>query len=72
MKTLRQVLEQLNRDGITISEWSRVHGFKAGQVRDVLRGKAKGRYGAAHDIAVAMGLKEGRGSSPDLNEGVLE
>lgn len=59
MKTRAQIKRQLLRSGVSIREWARAHGYPHGQVRDVLRGRAKGRRGASHNIAVLLGLKDG-------------
>lgn len=59
MKTRQQVLKAMERSGVTVAAWAREHGYRADQVRDVLRGKAKGRFGAAHEIAVRLQIKAG-------------
>lgn len=59
LRTIEQVKSQLKRHGITVAEWARTNGHEVGQVRDVLRGRAKGQYGASHAIAVKLGLKDG-------------
>lgn len=58
MKTLKEAADQFRKAGIAVSAWSRQNGFKAYQVRDVLRGKSKGNFGEAHKIAVALGIKD--------------
>ena len=59
MKTPKQVRAEFERRGETLAHWARKHDFAYGRVRDVLRGKAKGRYGDAHKIAVMLGIKDG-------------
>ncbi len=63
MKTLdqarTQLLRQLDETGIPLATWARDHGFEAQTVRDLLRGKSKGRFGQSHSIAVALGIKRG-------------
>ena len=59
MCSIQQVRRDFKRTGVTISGWAQMNGFTTDQVRDVLRGKAKGHYGAAHDIAVRLGIKAG-------------
>lgn len=63
MKTLDQarteLLQVLDRQGISIAEWARRKGVRRQAVYDILRGKSKGRLGQSHLIAVAIGLKEG-------------
>lgn len=63
MKTPKEAADQFRKAGIAVSEWSRQNGFKAHQVRDVLRGKTKGNFGASHKISVALGIKEHSGSA---------
>jgi gp16 family phage-associated protein len=57
--TTKQVRGYLAFRGWTIDAFARVHGFKPQQVEDVLRGKAKGKFGQSHAIAVTLGLKHG-------------
>ena len=45
--------------GISVSEWARVHGFSTVLVYQVLDGQRKCRRGQSHQIAVALGLKQG-------------
>jgi len=59
MKTIAQVKEGFRQRGETIPEWSKKHGFKVNAVRNVIYGKAKGNWGASHDIALLLGLKDG-------------
>lgn len=44
--------------GLTISHWALEHGFDPRQVYAVLSGRTRGKRGKAHQIAVALGLKE--------------
>ena len=69
MKTKKEASDQFRKEGITVSAWARSNGFKPQQVRDVLRGKAKGNFGAAHKISVALGFKENPQSSLMLSQG---
>lgn len=45
--------------GTSVAEWARVRGFSAGLVYQVLEGRRKCMRGQSHQIAVALGLKEG-------------
>lgn len=45
--------------GISVSEWARKRGFSAILVYQVLDGQRKCRRGQSHQIAVALGLKQG-------------
>ncbi len=51
-----QVKARLRRSGTTITQWALAHGYTRRQVYRVLNGVAKGHYGRAHEIAVALGL----------------
>lgn len=43
--------------GVSVTDWAAAHGFEREAVYDVLNGRTKGRRGAAHRIAVALGIK---------------
>jgi gp16 family phage-associated protein len=43
--------------GVSVTDWAVAHGFEREAVYDVLNGRTKGRRGAAHRIAVALGIK---------------
>ena len=45
--------------GLTAAAWARANNFPVRVVQELLRDRAKGNYGVAHDIAVALGIKEG-------------
>ena len=45
--------------GLTVTEWSQVHGFPREVVYAALAGRTRGFRGQAHDAAVALGLKKG-------------
>jgi gp16 family phage-associated protein len=54
----REKLKQLfEANGLTVTEWAAARGFKRDQVYAVLNGRAAGRRGASHRIAIALGLK---------------
>lgn len=59
-KTLAQIQKEFAEAGITVSEWARTNGFNRMTVVDVLRGHRIGKYGEAHHVAVALGLKVGQ------------
>ena len=50
----------LQMQGVTLSEFARMHGFKYRTVSEVIRGVNKGLYGEGHRVAVALGLKQER------------
>ena len=51
--------EWLQAQGLTAAAWARANNFPVRVVQELLRDRAKGNYGVAHDIAVALGIKEG-------------
>ena len=59
LKTVSEVRADLDRRGLTIREWSRRNGISDRIVRELLRGRFKGRHGAAHRAAVLLGIKDG-------------
>lgn len=58
-KTTEEVKREFERAGISIGSWAKANGFHRQDVYAVLNGQNKARYGKAHAIAVALGLKEG-------------
>lgn len=52
-----QAKQRIFNQGMTISGWARVHGYKPRIVSCVLNGQIKGRHGLSHEIAVKLGLK---------------
>jgi len=58
VKTTKQVRDEFNRTGKSITDWAREHGYKDSLVFEVLRGR-KCLRGKSHEIAVLLGLKDG-------------
>lgn len=54
-----QIREIFNEAGISISEWARQNGFSGSLVYQVLDGKRQCLRGQSHQIAVALGIKQG-------------
>ncbi len=52
-----QVKERFRARGITVTQWAEENGYPRNAVYRVLNGFDKARYGRAHEIAVALGLK---------------
>ena len=65
LKTPQQVKAEFERAGVSIGAWAKANGFKREQVYAILTGNTKAKYGTAHQIALALGLKEGVVGSPD-------
>lgn len=57
--TPEQVKQRFRKSGVTITQWASDNGFSRHAVYRVLNGFDKAHYGRAHEIAVALGLKEG-------------
>ena len=59
MKTIDEIKNEFDTNGLSVAEWSRQHGFPYQSVQQVLQGLSKCKRGISHNIAVALGLKEG-------------
>jgi len=57
--TREQARADLDHKGISIAEFSRLHGLNKNLVSDLLNGRIKGRRGEAHRAAVLLGIKDG-------------
>lgn len=65
-KTAREVKAEMALKGLALSEWARLHGFKPRTVYAVVYGQRKALRGIGHDIAVALGMKEGKPRSATI------
>ncbi|MCC7632563.1 DNA-binding protein [Stenotrophomonas rhizophila] len=59
LKTAPEVREELDRQGISIAEFARMHKLDKRATWLVLSGRNKGRRGEAHRAAVVLGIKAG-------------
>lgn len=59
LRSREQVREEFFKQGVSIAEWARKHGFKYSQVVDVLRTDRQCCRGNSHKIAVLLGIKDG-------------
>ena len=57
--TPEQAREALDRKGMSIAEFCRIHSLNKNLVSDLLNGRKKGRRGEAHRAAVLLGIKDG-------------
>lgn len=57
-KTADEVKTEFRAKGITLTAWAKQHGFRLSAVNAVLRGQHQGHYGKAHEIMVALGMKD--------------
>jgi len=62
VRTVADVRQDFFERGETVTGWASRHGFERHAVYAVLSGRTVGRRGAAHRIAVALGIK----AAPDL------
>ena len=58
-RTIEDVRTWFYRHGVTVAEWSRIHGFSPNVVAAVIAGRSKANRGQGHQVAVALGLKLG-------------
>lgn len=59
LKTREQVIDELDRKGMSVAAWSRQHGLNSSTVLAVLKGNRKARIGESHKAAVLLGIKKG-------------
>ncbi len=55
--TVDQIKHKFRQNGMTFTQWALDHGYKPNKVIRVVNGFDKGNYGAAHTIAVKLGMK---------------
>ena len=68
MKSAKEIKKEFSDRGLSISGWAKAHGYSQALVYQVLSGSRKPTRGESHQIAVALGLKEGIiGEYKDLN-----
>lgn len=58
LAAVQEIKRQFEARGVNVAEWARERGLEPQHVYDVLNGRAVGRRGSAHEIAVLLGLKE--------------
>jgi gp16 family phage-associated protein len=63
LRTHEQARAHLSHQGISIAQWAREHGYNYSIVLEVLAGRKKCSFGASHNIAVALGMKQGVATS---------
>ena len=57
--TPEQARAALDRKGMSIAAFSRIHSLNKNLVSDLLNGRVKGLRGEAHRAAVLLGIKDG-------------
>ena len=68
VRAVADVRQDFFARGETVTGWASRHGFEPHAVYAVLSGRTVGRRGAAHRIAVALGIK----AAPDLRTEPIE
>ncbi len=58
MTQYEQVIEQFEKEGVSIKEWAVSRGYSPRTVYAVLRGDLRCKRGISHRIALDLGLKE--------------
>ena len=71
LKTRQQVREEFGRNGWSYSAWARKYNYSSALVSEILRDddrtpRRKCLRGESHNIAVQLGLKEGKVSRAHL------
>ena len=69
LRTHDEAKEYLRSQGLTAAAWARANGFPVRVVQEVLRDRAKGNYGVAHNVAVALGIKAGEMTATEQSAG---
>lgn len=59
-RTSDEVLEDLASKGVSVAAWARAKGYDADLTRAILRKERACLRGQSHNIAVELGLKEGK------------
>ena len=60
LKTAAQVRAAFRSHGLSIRSWCAANGHSYQAVIDLLNGRVRGEFGAAHRAAVALGMKAGK------------
>ncbi len=55
----QKIREEFSRQGLSVAEFARAENFDRHLVYQVIDGRLKGTRGQSHNIAVALGLKQG-------------
>lgn len=59
LRTAEEARAELQRKGVSITQWAVANGYSTNLVFEVLGGRKKCLRGQSHEIAVALGIKEG-------------
>lgn len=64
IRTAADARAELQKAGISITQWALSHKFSPNLVFEVLGGRKKCVRGQSHEIAVKLGIKEGSITNP--------
>lgn len=64
VRTCPEIKSEFERLGVSIADWARDRGFSPALVYQILAGRKRCSRGQSHQIAVALGLKNGQIGSP--------
>lgn len=59
-----QALQDMRNSGVSVSQWARDNGYSRDVAASVLYGRSACLHGMAHEVAVALGIKQGRVVKP--------
>ena len=59
LRTPEQARAEFRRKGVSVASWARGNNVSPSVVYGVLYGRLLGTFGAAHRVAVLLGLKDG-------------
>lgn len=59
LRTAADARAELQRQGVSVTQWAIANGYSPNNVFDVLGGRKKCIRGQSHDIAVKLGMKAG-------------
>lgn len=57
LNTAADAKDYFHKHGIAVNGWCRDHGLSRNVVKNLLTGRGKGVRGAAHEAAIALGMK---------------
>ena len=58
LRTTEQARAELQRKGVSVTQWAVSNGFSPNLVFEMLSNRRKPTRGQTHNIAVALGIKE--------------
>lgn len=65
-QSLQEAKQFIANQGVTITEWAMVNGFRPSTVHSVLAGRSIGRWGEAYRVCVELRLKKAVSQSYEM------